>query len=222
MIYFDQDFINFFKELENNNSKIWFDKNRKRYFVAVKEPMERFVNDLIEAYRVFDTKIDITYKQAIFRINRDVRFSKDKKPYKVHVGAVICSGGKKNMIDPCMYVEIDSQEVRLFSGLYMIDKDRLQKLREFIAANLKKFKRLLEDKNFKKKFGKILGEKNKRLPKELQAAAEKQPLIYNKNYYYFVSYPVDFILKNGLIEKLIEDYEVAIKMNEFIKQGIGR
>ncbi len=222
MIYFDKDFIKFFKELERNNSKMWFDENRKRYHKIIKEPTERFVNDLIDAYRSVDQKIDITHRDAMFRINRDIRFSKDKTPYKTHVGAVICKGGKKNMKDPCMYVEINSKEVRLYSGLYMVEKDDLENLRKYIVKYPKKFEDVISDKKFKKVFGKILGDKNKRIKKEFQEAGKKQPLIYNKSFYYFTKYKSDIILKGGLIERLMKDYEVASDMNNFLKKGIRR
>lgn len=222
MIYFKKDFINFFKELETNNTKDWFDNNRKRYFESVKKPAEKFVDDLIEAYREVDPKIDISFKQAMFRINRDVRFSKDKTPYKTHVGAVVCANGKKNMTDPCLYVEIGAKELRLYSGLYMIEKERLYKLREYIAGNLNKFNKLINDKKFRGVFGKVLGDKNKRIPKEFQIAADKQPLLYNKSFYYFKKYNPDVILQSGLIEKLMNDYTVACDLNAFLRKGIGR
>ena len=214
MIYFDKDFIAFFRELEKNNNKQWFDANRQRYEKSVKKPFEKFVTDLIEVYRAeFDHKLNINPRQAIFRINRDIRFSKDKKPYKLHMGAVVCREGRKNMQDPCLYVELNAKDSRLYSGLYMINKDKLANLRNFIAANQSKFASLIQDKTFVKVFGKVQGDKNKRLPKELQAAAEKQPLIFNKNFYYYRKYKPDIILKDNLIDELVEDYKAAIKLN---------
>lgn len=222
MQYFNEDFIKFFEELDKNNKKEWFDKNRKRYYQTVKEPFEKFVTDLIEVYRAeYDPKLNIGYKEAIFRINRDIRFSRDKTPYKTHVGAVICQGGRKNMTDPCLYVQLSADDVRLYSGLYMIEKNNLYNLRQYIAQNRKKFEKLLNDKDFQKVFKKIHGEKNKRLPKDLQEAAEKQPLIYNKNFYYFKKYPPKIILKHDLIDVLMNDFAVAKKMNEFLHAGIS-
>ena len=96
MAYFTKDFIDFFKELAANNKKEWFDFNRKRYEKSVKQPFAEFVQEMIDRIRADDPKVDISTKDAIFRINRDVRFSKDKTPYKTHMAAIVSARGKKD------------------------------------------------------------------------------------------------------------------------------
>ena len=110
-------FIKFFKELRKNNKKEWFDKNRKRYIKNIKDPFYKFVEDVIVAY---DPNLNLTVRESVFRINRDIRFSKDKSPYKTHVGAVIGRGGKQGMERASMYIELSDKDVRLYSGLYML------------------------------------------------------------------------------------------------------
>ena len=100
MSYFSEDFLRFFKELAGNNNKEWFDLNRKRYFKEVKDPFHHFIEDLIAAVQKEDSNVNIAPKDAIFRINRDVRFSKDKTPYKLQVSAIISKGGKKDKVSP--------------------------------------------------------------------------------------------------------------------------
>ena len=98
MQYFIPDFIEFFKELAANNNKDWFDINRKRYTDVIKEPFKKFVLDLIVEVGKVNPKIkDIEPKDCIFRINRDIRFSKDKTPYKMNVSALIAPGGKRTI-----------------------------------------------------------------------------------------------------------------------------
>ena len=89
MKYFSSDYLEFFKELAPNNNKDWFDKNRKRYIDSVKEPFKKFVTDLIQEISKVDDEVQIEAKDAIFRINRDIRFSKDKTPYKLNNSAII-------------------------------------------------------------------------------------------------------------------------------------
>ncbi|MDL5046489.1 DUF2461 family protein [Oscillatoria amoena NRMC-F 0135] len=86
MVYFDADYINFFDGLENNNTKEWFDTNKKIYENKVKKPFNAFIEELIAAYNALGYKIPMTAKDAIMRINRDIRFSNDKSPYKTHMG----------------------------------------------------------------------------------------------------------------------------------------
>ena len=96
MAYFTNEYFAFFKELAGNNNKDWFDANRKRYEEHVKDPFKHFLQDLINAIKVLDDRIDLTPNQAGFRINRDIRFSKDKTPYKLNRSAIISPGGTKN------------------------------------------------------------------------------------------------------------------------------
>ena len=76
MVYFTREYQNFFKQLSRNNSKPWFDANRKRYEEHVKQPFAAFVEVMINLIRTEDPEVQITAKDAIFRINRDIRFSK--------------------------------------------------------------------------------------------------------------------------------------------------
>lgn len=80
MVNFNKDFLEFFQKLSQNNSKAWFDKNRATYETAVKAPFKKLVNEMILRIRAEEPDLNIEAKDAIFRINRDIRFSKDKTP----------------------------------------------------------------------------------------------------------------------------------------------
>src|SRR4051812_3769628 len=87
----------FLKKLKSNNNREWFEKNKHKY-VEAKEEYETFVNKIIKNIRQFDKKIesDLEASDCTFRIYKDVRFSKDKTPYKLNMGASISPGGKKS------------------------------------------------------------------------------------------------------------------------------
>ena len=114
MTYFSIDFLDFFKELAGNNHKDWFDLNRKRYEANIKKTFEVFITDLITQINKHDEKIEITYKEAIFRINRDVRFSKNKEPYKLNRSAIISPKGKKDKAFPGLYLEMGPEHYRIY------------------------------------------------------------------------------------------------------------
>ncbi len=200
MGHFSQDFLNFFTELEENNNREWFLENKKRYEDSVKKPFEYFVQDMIYRIHEDDENMICTTKEAIFRIYRDVRFSNDKTPYKTHVSAVIGNGGRKNYTDPGTYLELSAKHIRFYSGIYQLSKDQLEKVRIFLSSNLDEFNRLLNDKNFKKHFGTIRGEQNKRISKEFADALDKQPLIANKQFYFFSELESNKILAKNLPE----------------------
>ena len=220
MAYFTKDFISFFQELKENNHKEWFDANRKRYVQSVKEPFQAFVAHMIDRVSEDDPQIMITPKEAIFRINRDIRFSKDKTPYKTNVSAIISRGGKKDKTYPGMYFELKPDEVRFYGGVYMLDKDQLHQVRSAIASDLSGFEAALNDAAFKKTFKTLHGEQNKRLPKEFQEVAKKQPLIANKSFYYYNILPAKLITSDKLPDELMACYDQSKPMREWLGNAI--
>lgn len=107
MQYFTQEFIDFYIELSRNNHKDWFHANKKRYEAIVKEPFLQLLTDLIAEMQKHDPKLEITAKECILRVNRDIRFSQDKSPYKLHVSAVISRTGKKDKGYPGLHLELN-------------------------------------------------------------------------------------------------------------------
>ena len=133
MNHFKQDFIDFFTQLEANNSKEWFDENRKTYEKAVKKPFKQLIQRLIDHLPELDPQIQMAPKDAIFRINRDIRFSKDKTPYNTIVKAGFARGGRKSSYAG-YYLGISATQIHVGGGVYMLDAANLKKIRQHIAA----------------------------------------------------------------------------------------
>lgn len=220
MSHLSPDFLEFFKELAPNNNKDWFDENRKRYHESVKKPFEEFVTAMINEMRKTDESLNITYKDCIFRINRDIRFSKDKSPYKLNRSAFISNAGKKEKAIPGLYFELSPEHARVYTGVYQPDKEQLYAIREEIMENGKEFEKIISEKKFKATFGDILGDKNARLPKEFQAAAEKQSLLYNKQLYVYTTFEPEEILQEGFEKKIVETYKIAEPFAKFLSKPI--
>ena len=221
MSHFTKDFIKFLKDLSKNNNREWFNENKKRYETHVKEPFFNFIDEMITRINMDDPSVAIEPKDAIFRIYRDVRFSKDKSPYKTQVSAVISPGGRNDLMNPGMYLEINTKDFRIYGGLYMLDKNQLQSVRQHIASNLKEFSKLLNEKKFKNTYGEIHGEKNKRLPVEFDRIKDVQPLIANKQFYFFNKLELETILKPNLTDIVMKHYNNAKPMNKFLKEALG-
>lgn len=220
MAYFKPDYLEFFKELAGNNHKEWFDIHRKRYEQSVKIPMQVFVKDLILTLNRFDKEIQIEPKDAIFRINRDIRFSKDKSPYKLHSSAVISKYGKKDKSYPGLYIELGPEYFGIYGGLYMPDSKEIQDIRTYIADHQKEFSALINEADFINKYGEIKGEKNQRIPKEFTKIAEEIPLIMNKQWYYFAHLDPETILGEDLIDIVVDYYSSAKGMRAFLTKAI--
>jgi uncharacterized protein (TIGR02453 family) len=218
---FTDDFLQFFMDLAPNNNKDWFDLNRKRYLESVKKPFEDFVAELIaELKKSKEVNEDLRPSDCIFRINRDIRFSKDKTPYKLNVSASITKGGKKNMDYPGLYIELGPEYLGIYTGLYMPDKNQLLNIRNYIAKHLKPFDNIIKEKAFVNTYGGIQGEKSKILPSELKTAAEKQSLIYNKQFYVMHRAEPEIILDKQLLSYCLKQYRNASKLNDFIFKAL--
>lgn len=223
MAFFTPDFLQFFIELAPNNHKDWFDLNRKRYEKSVKEPFKDFVEHIIKEIAKTDASFkDLEAKDCIFRINRDIRFSKDKTPYKMNVSAVVTPEGKKSKAVNGVYFEFGPEHVRVYGGVYEIDKDDLLTVREGIANDLKGFQEAYSNPRFKKVFGTILGEKNKVIPKELKEAAEKEPLIFNKQWYFYAQFDAETVLDPKLDQLLLDCFEAGKPVEHYFNKLIKR
>lgn len=221
MSHFTKAFLSFFKDLEKNNNREWFHANKKRYEADVKKPFEAFVALMIDKLQVLDPRIVITPKDAIFRIHRDIRFSKDKTPYKVQVSAIISKGGRKDMSTPGIYLEMSHKGLGIYSGAYMPDKNQLQGIREAIASDPKAFKKLINAKSFVNKFGGIQGEKNKRIPKEFQEVLAVEPLIANKQFYYHAAHETTILLDAKLPKVVLDHFKAAKPVSNFLSEAMG-
>ena len=141
--------IKFLKGLKKNNNKPWFEKNKSVYLDA-KEDVELFVEQVIEGLGKIDADIKPLHpKDCTYRIYRDVRFSKDKTPYKTNMGAYLNKGGKK-MPTAGYYLHFESGRNMAGGGLWMPMAPELNKVRQEIDYNFMEWKKIVGDRNFKK------------------------------------------------------------------------
>jgi uncharacterized protein (TIGR02453 family) len=223
MSFFTEDYLHFFIELAGNNHKTWFDENRKRYEASIKKPFYAFTQHLIQKLSEKDVQFqDLQAKDCVFRINRDIRFSKDKTPYKLMCSAVVAPNGKKSKAVNGIYFELSPEHVRAYGGIYEIEKEDLELVREGIAANMDEFRAIYSSKTFKRTFGTILGDKNKILPAHLKEAAQQESLIFNKQWYFYAEFPAEHLLSDELDQTILRCYDAGKPLEQFFNQFIQR
>lgn len=132
----------YFKALAFHQNKTWFDENRSLYESDVIEPMTALLDDLTARFAKAKIPLRADGKRSIFRIHRDVRFAKDKSPYKVHAGAVMTRTGEKKD-QGLLYIHIDPQGCFIAAGFYMPEPAELARLRKALAADPAGAKKLL-------------------------------------------------------------------------------
>lgn len=146
-----KDTLQFLDDLKANNNRDWFLDNKKRY-EALKNDYKQLVSDFLDAMKPLDPALEmLEVKNCSFRINRDIRFSKDKTPYKTHLG-IWLSSGAKGMNRSGYYIHIQNGGSFIAGGLYCPEANDLKKMRKEIAFFHDDLEEILEEKKFKKEF----------------------------------------------------------------------
>lgn len=219
--YFSKAFIAFFKQLAANNNREWFQAQRSTYESQVKKPMELFVGDVIRALGKYDKSIaPLRPQDCIFRINRDIRFSNDKSPYKLHTSAVVSPEGKKGTSASGIYLELGPEKLAFAAGVYMPDKAALLHIRSRMAARPRDFMKLVQDKKFTAVWGTLQGDKNKLIAPEWKKAAEVCPYIYHKQFYCWAELPVRHITSADLMDLVVLHYKTSKDLSTWLQKAM--
>ena len=213
-------FLEFLYELSQNNNRAWFEANKATFQKEVQRPFEQLVAEIIGEIKAFDPRFQMDPKQATFRIYRDTRFSNDKTPYKTHMAAVFTNGGRQNLHDPGFYLHIEYGLLQLGGGAYFLEKEPLQKVRAKIMENPSAFRSLIEAPEFVEKYGEIKGEKNKVLPAPFKQAAEIEPMILNKQFYYMAELDSEQVLQRDFMKFVSGCFKIGMPLNQFLTDAI--
>lgn len=175
--------FDFLKDLSQNNNREWFSENRKRYDEARNE-LECLVSESLKEILLFENWVNTTTKDCIFRINRDVRFSKDKSPYKNFFSAAFGNGGRHSgKIDYYLHIQPNNESF-FGAGIYNVTTEQLAKFRQEIDYNAIEIKNIIENDNFKAHFPVIWGEKLKKAPKGYAADHPELELLCRKQLFF--------------------------------------
>lgn len=214
--------IKFLKELKKNNNKPWFKKNRKVYEEA-KADFAGFIQKVIDEYGKKDASIKaLIAKDCLFRINRDVRFSKNKSPYKSNMGASINKDGKKSM-RAGYYFHFEPGQCFAGGGIWMPMPDDLKKVRQEIDYNFTDFKKIINAKKFKSVYGEISSSaeyKLSRVPKGYDPANPAAEYLKFKSFVAMVSLKDEDLFTKELVKKTVAAFEALQPLISFINKAI--
>lgn len=211
----------FLENLKENNYKEWFDTNRKRYD-SVKKNITEFTADVIKKYASIDESIaHLQAKDCLFRINRDVRFSSDKSPYKTNIGISINKGGKKFNLAG-YYIHIQPNESFIGGGIYMPMPPELKKVREEIDYNFEKFKQIVENPAFIQNYGSLTSEGMSltRVPKGYEADNPAAEFLKLKGFIATRKLTDEEVLADDFIKTVCKDFEILKPLIDFLNQAL--
>jgi uncharacterized protein (TIGR02453 family) len=211
--------LEFLNQLNHNNNKEWFDKNRSLYTEA-KSNFENFVQALINEIIEFEPIMKgLEVKNCVFRINRDVRFSNDKSPYKTNMGAFMVKGGKKNGDKYAgYYFHIESGHSMLAGGAYVPPAEWLGAIREKIDDDPERLLSIINHPDFIKYFGQLDGEKLKKAPKGYPPDHKYIELLKFKSYLAFREIPDKKVLADDYFRHCIDVFKAMKPLNDFLNE----
>ncbi|MEZ5046382.1 MAG: DUF2461 domain-containing protein [Chitinophagaceae bacterium] len=221
MALIEKSTLHFLKNLKNNNQREWFLDHKKEYDHA-KENFILFVDDLIKKISAFDPSIaHHEAKKCVFRINRDIRFSKDKSPYKTNFGAHITSALSKSDIHSKAgyYIHLEPGKSFLAGGAYLPATPWLKAIRQEIDYNTKKFKQIIENKNFKTYFGAIQGEKLVKAPKEYPKDHPEIELLKHKSFLAMHNIKDAEVLDKQFIQHSTKVFKALFPLDAFLNEA---
>ncbi|MBO5963405.1 MAG: DUF2461 domain-containing protein [Bacteroidales bacterium] len=214
--------IDFLSKVNQNNNKVWFDEHKQDY-KDVKAYFDKFVLDLVEAISDFDETIyGLSVSDCTYRIYRDVRFSKDKTPYKTHIGAYVCPKGKKSGLGG-YYFHVEPFGGRYLSshllatGVVCMPNDIIRSIREDVFALNGEFEdAVAECKGFELDLESMMKKMPKDFPKDCGIEALKL-----RDFLMVKNIDEDYLLKPNLVERLAKDFSSTRKFKEFINRAIS-
>lgn len=216
-----QNTLDFLADLHQNNNRDWFEANRKRY-EAAKKDVEAMVNQLLPKVAEFDASLrGLEAKAVMFRIFKDVRFSKDKAPYKTNMGAWMAGGGK-NTTNAGYYLHVEpGGKSFLAGGSYMPPANILKSIRDAIDYDHEGLREILAAPAFVKLFGKLEGETLRTAPKGYDKDHPAIDLLRHKSL--VVSHKIDdkALTSPSFVEKTVGIYKEMYPLLTFLNRAIA-
>lgn len=213
--------LSFLEDLTRNNNRDWFNENKKAYQNAL-DTFRAFIGTILVGISKTDPSVgSLEAKDCIFRIYKDVRFSKDKTPYKTHFGGWMAKGGRKST-DAGYYFHLEPGNTFMAAGVWMPPKEQLTLIRQEIMYNPTEYFKIINDPLIGKAYergGKedMLKKGPAGFPKDFKYMEE----IKYKHYIFSKNYENKDVIKPDFAETVIHDYKGLYPLVDYLNQAMS-
>jgi uncharacterized protein (TIGR02453 family) len=214
--------VSFFRGLEKNNTREWFQARKEVYEQSVKAPMTTLVDAVNRELAKFAPDYINDPQKAIYRIYRDTRFSANKTPYKTHIAAIFPKRGHEKHGSAGLYFSVSHKEVEVAGGIYMPGPEQLLAVRHHLAGHHEEFRKLLRARDVKTLVGELQGEKLTRPPKGFAADHPAADLVRYKQWLLYVVMDPASATTAALFDEVVKRFRAMAPFIEFLNAPLGK
>jgi uncharacterized protein (TIGR02453 family) len=206
---FSNEALKFLRGLKKNNDREWFGERKHTYEKQLKEPMLALIGEVNEAMAEFSPEHLRPANKILMRIYRDIRFSKDKRPYKHHVSAWWARDGLQKTSGGGFYLQVSSTDVLIAAGVYMPEREQLLAIRRYLVDHHLEFRRIMAGKRLRSLMEETETLSLTRPPKGFAADDPAIDLIMCRQWGLSATLPVERATSPGLLKDVVERFKVA-------------
>ncbi len=218
--HFSEAAVTFLRGLKRNNNREWFDARKQTYETELKAPMLALVEEVNEALTGFAPEFVRPAPKIVMRIYRDIRFSKNKDPYKTNLAAWWARQGLEKTSGAGFYFHFSPDEVMVAAGCYMPERDQLLAIRRHLSEHGERYRKIVAQKKVTSTFEPFDGLKTARPPKGFAADDPAIDLIMQKQWGLRAELQVSDATSPGLVKKITERFKLALPLVEFLNEAM--
>jgi len=214
--------IRFLERLKRNNNRPWFQKHKAEYEELVRFPMQCLISSL--APRMADVAPDMEFnpRRSIFRIYRDVRFSRNKSPYKTNIAASFRFRGRKSLNElPALYLGIEPGEIYVGGGLYMPSGEQLKSIRRALTERPDEYLAIVRNRRFVKEFGGVEGENLQKAPLGFPADHPMIEHLRHKQFYAGRELGHGACFEPSFLDVVVSAYRDVMPLVRWLSEALG-
>lgn len=211
-IFFSKEALAFLRGLKRNNDREWFAERKAVYERELKEPMLALIGEVNDAMVEFAPEHVRPAQKIMMRIYRDIRFSKNKQPYKTHLSGWWVRDGLQKTSGAGFYLQVSATEVLIAAGVYMPEREQLLAIRRYLVKHHAKFRAVMKGKRLRSLMEETDGMPLTRPPKGFAADDPAIDLLVCRQWGVSATLPVEHALKPALGKEIVERFKLAAPM----------
>jgi uncharacterized protein (TIGR02453 family) len=222
--HFNREFFGFLKELKKNNTREWFQANKERYRSEVQEPLLHFISDFADPLHDISSEFLADPRPSggsMFRIYRDVRFSKNKSPYKTHAAAQFRHRAGRDAHAPGFYLHLEPGNVFVGAGSWHPGREALDSIRTGISEDPDRWRAVLADVRFSKRHT-LVGESLKRPPRGFDPEHPLIDELKRKDFISIENFTQTQACSAGFIDTVADSFRTAAPLVRFLTEAVGQ